>query len=101
MGNVTKISVALTPKLAALVHDAVETGEFASASEVIRDALRDWNGRRSRRAEAIEAMRRAWTEGINSGPSIDAEIVFAEIRAEMAALVAAAEQDVDAEAPTG
>ena len=91
MGNVLKISVALTPQLAALVHEAVDTGEFASASEVVRDALRNWRERRLARAEAIEAMRRAWNEGINSGPSIDADVAFAEIRAEMAALVAAEE----------
>ena len=97
MGNVQKISVSLTPELAALVNGAVETGEFASASEVIRDALRGWNGRRAERAEAIQAMRRAWNEGINSGPSMDGEVVFAELRAEMAALVAAAEPEaVDA-----
>lgn len=89
MGNVQKISVALTPQLAALVHGAVETGEFASASEVIRDALRDWSGRRAARAEAIQAMRRAWNEGINSGPSMDGEVFFDELEAELDALVAA------------
>jgi antitoxin ParD1/3/4 len=28
--------------MAALLRDAVATGEYASSSEVIRDALRDW-----------------------------------------------------------
>ena len=92
MGNVQKISIALTPELAAIVHGAVETGEFASASEVVRDALQDWNQRRAERAAAIEEIRRAWYEGINSGDPVDGEVFFAELRAEMAALVAAAER---------
>ena len=37
-----KISIALAPEMAAQLRQAVETGEYASSSEVIRDALRDW-----------------------------------------------------------
>ncbi len=41
MLNVEKISVALTPEMAAFVRDVVESGEYASSSEVIREALQD------------------------------------------------------------
>ncbi|MFO5475003.1 MAG: type II toxin-antitoxin system ParD family antitoxin, partial [Dolichospermum sp.] len=40
MPNVEKISIALTPEMAALVRDAVKSGEYASSSEIIREALR-------------------------------------------------------------
>ncbi|MGZ8330631.1 MAG: ribbon-helix-helix domain-containing protein, partial [Rhodoplanes sp.] len=40
MSNVQKVSVALTPEFMALLKEAVDTGEYTSASEVIRDALR-------------------------------------------------------------
>lgn len=42
MPDAEKMSITLTPELAALVHDAGATGNYASTSEVIREALRDW-----------------------------------------------------------
>ena len=45
MPTVEKISIALPPEMVAVVRQAVETGEYASSSEVVRDALRA--GRRS------------------------------------------------------
>ena len=68
MSNVEKISVALTPEMAAFVRDAVKTGEYASSSEVIREALRDWNRKRILRQEEINQARRLWNEGLKSGP---------------------------------
>ncbi len=68
MPNVEKISVALTPEMAELVRQAVETGEYASSSEVIREALREWKLRRSLQQQKIEELRRLWKEGIESGP---------------------------------
>jgi Arc/MetJ-type ribon-helix-helix transcriptional regulator len=41
MARVERISVALPAAMAGVVHDAVESGDYASASEVVRDALRD------------------------------------------------------------
>ena len=68
MANVEKISIALTQDMVSLVRQAVESGEYASNSEVIRDALRDWKIKRSMREEHIEELRRLWHEGIKSGP---------------------------------
>jgi antitoxin ParD1/3/4 len=42
MSTVEKISIALPPEMVAVVRSAVDTGEYASSSEVVRDALRDW-----------------------------------------------------------
>ena len=67
MSNVQKLSVALTPELIAAVRDAVETGEYTSTSEVIRDALRGWNVRRATRELATAELQRLWQEGISSG----------------------------------
>ena len=41
MANVEKISVALPPDMVGLVRKAVESGDYASSSEVIREALRE------------------------------------------------------------
>jgi len=68
MPNIEKISVALTPEMAELVRQAVATGEYASNSEVIRDALREWKLKRHLQQEEIERLRRQWQAGIESGP---------------------------------
>ncbi|NDV28624.1 type II toxin-antitoxin system ParD family antitoxin [Desulfovibrio sp. JC010] len=68
MPNVEKITIALTPELSALVKESVEQGDYASTSEVIRDALRDWKHKRALRDKEIEEIRKLWKEGIESGP---------------------------------
>jgi antitoxin ParD1/3/4 len=68
MATVEKISITLTRDMAALVREAVESGEYASSSEVIRDALRDWKAKCALRGQQIEELRRLWQEGIASGP---------------------------------
>jgi antitoxin ParD1/3/4 len=67
MANVEKISIALPADMATLVRKAVETGDYASSSEVIREALREWKARRAARSEAVSELRRLWEEGIESG----------------------------------
>lgn len=66
MASIEKISVALPADMLALVRAAVESGDYASTSEVIREALREWKGRREMRGEAIEEIRRLWREGLAS-----------------------------------
>ena len=68
MSQVSKISVALTPELSNLVGEAVEIGDYASVSEVIREALREWKRRRGDAPADIERLRRLWTDGVGSGP---------------------------------
>jgi antitoxin ParD1/3/4 len=67
MGNVRKISVALTAEQIAALQVAVETGEYATTSEIIREALRDWQSKRELRREEIDRLRRLWQQGIVSG----------------------------------
>jgi antitoxin ParD1/3/4 len=80
MANVEKMSVSLTPEYAAMMREVVEAGEYASASEVMREALRDWKFRRMQREQAIEELRRIWDVGIASGPATDGEEAFARMR---------------------
>ena len=69
MAAVEKVSVALSPEMVAMLKGAVASGEYASASEVVREALREWNLRKPLREAEIERLRKAWREGIESGPS--------------------------------
>lgn len=56
-----KISVSLTNEHAHLLQEAVKSGDYASSSEVIREALREWKTRR--------LLGQMWDEGIASGPA--------------------------------
>jgi antitoxin ParD1/3/4 len=69
MAAVEKVSIALSPEMVAMLKGAVASGEYASASEVVREALREWNLRKPLREAEIERLRKAWREGIESGPS--------------------------------
>jgi antitoxin ParD1/3/4 len=71
MPNVEKISVALPPDMADLVRRAVETGDYASSSEVIREALREWKARRASQRYAVRELRGLWDAGIKSGAGSD------------------------------
>jgi len=42
MKEMERITVTLTSELADVVRDSVDNGDYASNSEVIREALRDW-----------------------------------------------------------
>lgn len=88
MANVEKVSVALTPEMAAMMREAVAAGEYVSASEIMREALRDWKHRRTQRAKAVEELGRLWDAGISSGPAVDGEEAFARIRQKLDAKVA-------------
>lgn len=68
MPTVDKITIALTPELSALVRESVEQGDYASTSEVIRDALRDWKHKRALQKQEIEELRQLWDAGVKSGP---------------------------------
>lgn len=80
MSNVQKVSVALTPEIIAMLKAAVETGEYTSTSEVVRDALRIWKSRRMARETDVEELRRLWKEGVASGDSAEGELVFSRLR---------------------
>lgn len=69
MPNVEKVSIALTPEMAAVVRQAVESGDYASNSEIVREALRDWKLKRALQRQEVEELRRLWQEGLHSGPS--------------------------------
>ena len=68
MGPVSKMSIAVTPEMAALVAQAVDSGEYASNSEVIREALREWKQRRSVDEHERKRLQDLWAEGLASGP---------------------------------
>jgi antitoxin ParD1/3/4 len=81
-----KLSISLTPDMAAAVRQAVDSGDYASASEVVQDALSGWSLRRSGDREQVLELRRLWQEGLDSGTSepLDMEAIKCEARARLA-----------------
>lgn len=61
------LTVSLSPHQVSRLQDAVNTGHYASNSEVVRDALRLWEQREELRALEIAHLKRAYEEGITSG----------------------------------
>jgi antitoxin ParD1/3/4 len=57
MAAAEKISITMTPEMMRAIRKSVESGEFASTSEVVRDALRAWQRERRERAERLAAIR--------------------------------------------
>jgi antitoxin ParD1/3/4 len=90
MSNVEKISIALPSEMIEDIKEAVDRGDYATTSEVVRDALRDWQRREIvRRHEALKPksladLKRMVREGIESldrGERIPAEDLYAELTA--------------------
>jgi antitoxin ParD1/3/4 len=79
MQNVEKLSITLTTEMAAALRHAVASGEYASASEVIREALRLWRAHQAAREHEVEELRQLWREGLESGAATPLD--FAEIKA--------------------
>jgi antitoxin ParD1/3/4 len=86
MGHVDKRSISLSPELAAAVDGAVAAGEFNSASEVVRDALRQWKERRDLLGYTVEELRQFWDAGIASGEAKPGREVMERLRAKYAAM---------------
>jgi len=78
------LTVSLSPRQVARLQDAVDSGAYASNSEVVRDALRLWEQREEIRQLEIARLKRAYDEGMASGEGreVDAKTLIAELKAE-------------------
>ena len=57
MTELERLTITLTAELSDMIKAAVAEGDYASASEVIREALRDWKVRRELRQEELTALK--------------------------------------------
>jgi len=87
MPTIEKLSIALPSEMAAIVRNAVEGGEYASNSEVVRDALRDWTHKRNVRDQGLANLRKLWLEAVSDdSEGLDPEPVFDALEKKCAAL---------------
>ena len=73
-------SYALGEHFETFVRKQVETGRYASASEVVRDALRLLKDKLEEREAALEALRRELDKGLVPGETFAAEEVFERLK---------------------
>jgi antitoxin ParD1/3/4 len=52
-----KISITMTSDMLRVIRESVESGEYASTSEAMRDAVRVWQRQRLEDAERLAAVR--------------------------------------------
>ena len=64
------MNISLTPKLEGFVKAKVRTGDYNSASEVIREALRVLQEREADRKVQMHALKRLIREGERSGDPV-------------------------------
>jgi antitoxin ParD1/3/4 len=62
--EIERLTVTMPAELAAVVKQAVETGDYASTSEVVRAALRDWKMKRALQLEELAALKADIDKGL-------------------------------------
>lgn len=64
MSRIERMTITLPADMAAVVKRAVEGGDYASTSEVVREALRDWKSKRTVPLHELEALKADITRGL-------------------------------------
>ena len=79
MGRLERITVTMPEEMAAKLRAAVDSGEYATTSEIVREALRDWGDEQDRKRAALKKLREMIAEA-QKGPFLDGPTALAELR---------------------
>jgi antitoxin ParD1/3/4 len=64
VAGIERITITLPSDMAAVVKDTVEGGDYASSSEVVREALRDWKMKRALQLEELASLKAGIVRGL-------------------------------------
>ena len=64
MAEIERMTITLPADMAAVVKSAVKAGDYASASEVVREALRDWKTKRALQLQELAALKAEIDKGL-------------------------------------
>ena len=64
MADIERLTITLPSEMAAVVKGAVEGGDYASSSEVVREALRDWKLTRALQLQELAALKADIDQGL-------------------------------------
>lgn len=80
------LTISLSPQQVARLQRAVDTGAYASNSEVVREALRLWEQAEEVRSLELARLKMAYDEGMASGQGreVEADTLLKSIKAKAA-----------------
>jgi antitoxin ParD1/3/4 len=64
MSTIERMTITMPADMAAVVKAAVDSGDYASTSEVVRDALREWKMKRAIQLQEIAALKTDIDKGL-------------------------------------
>jgi antitoxin ParD1/3/4 len=64
MSNIERMTITMPADMAAIVKAAVDAGDYASTSEVVRDALREWKMKRAIQLQEIASLKADIDKGL-------------------------------------
>jgi antitoxin ParD1/3/4 len=64
MSTIERMTITMPADMAAIAKAAVDSGDYASTSEVVRDALREWKMRRAIQVQEIAALKSDIDKGL-------------------------------------
>ena len=64
LSTVERLTVTMPVDMAALIKQAVAGGDYASSSEVIREAMREWKAKRGLRMPAFDSLKADLDKGM-------------------------------------
>lgn len=82
MGRMERLNIEIPREASEIVEEAVASGEFASASEMVTSALAEWKSSRLIHGYTVEELRELVREADESGEPIDGPEAFRQITEE-------------------
>ena len=64
MPNIDRLTITMPTDMVAMVKAAIEDGDYASTSEVVREALRDWRIKRSLQLQELASLKNDIDKGL-------------------------------------
>ncbi len=64
MSTIERMTITMPADMAAVIKAAVDSGDYASTSEVVRDALREWKMKRAIQLQEIAALKTDIDKGL-------------------------------------
>ncbi len=83
MQPIERVTITMPHDMTADIRQAVDAGEYATTSEVVRDALRLWQRSRREHAWSHAQLCAEIQKGIDSGDPVDAADVFDRLEAQL------------------
>jgi len=65
MAEIERLTITLPSEMAAIVRGAVEGGNYASSSEVVREALRDWKMKQTLQLQELASLKADIDRGLS------------------------------------